>query len=95
MVSSTELKQLDPIKKCSFNMLSLDCGQALTLIHEVRGTFNEEAIGFAKANFWHLKLSDREPGNKNQNWFYRYDCIVNEAWPNMALDATEPLLTVK
>ena len=40
MVSSTELKQLDPIKKCSFNMLSLENGQALTLVHEVRGTFN-------------------------------------------------------
>ena len=75
-------------------MCNLETGLVLTLQHEFRGTFSAETEGFLQKDVWRLEFCEVEPNKSCQVWFYRYDCIVNQAWPNMALDPTQPLLAV-
>ena len=75
-------------------MVHLETGLVLTLKQKVRCTFSAEASGFAQQDVWSLKFCERNPNKNNQVWFYRYDCIVNQAWPNMALDPSRPLLAI-
>jgi len=39
-----------------------------------------------------LTLEDPIPGNNLQVWFYRYDCLVNKEYPDIALEIANVLI---
>ena len=96
---SMMLTTLPVIKQMTFNMVNKETGKLLTLstnanVHNCQPGGRKTLLSQASSEMF-LEFRDLDQtSSQNQVWFFRYDCIVNQACPNIALEPSDKTITI-
>ena len=77
-------------------MVNHATGKLLTLSINKQTKASQESIQVKQA-IQEMSLEFRDldyVGCQNQVWFFRYDCIVNQACPNIVLEPSDDFITI-
>ena len=80
---------LHSIKKKSFQLQVPLSGKVLTLSQ--KESLSSDLSDLRQFELT-LALEDPRVGDNSQIWFYRYDCIVNKEYPDVALELANVLI---